>query len=101
MRKTLFNTGALAKVAVPAGAGLFAAGYSMRRDYRNHEEYETSMTQQGFVKEHRESQNKNPSMVTALGGGYRHEDSASMWVKKSASETVQVPYDTSYVKLKP
>jgi hypothetical protein len=97
MKSRLLNTNTYVTAAM--SATLFAGGYAMRRDFKRHEEYEASMMQQGFVKE--KWQNTQPTVVvTSLGGGYRHEDRNTMWVKKSASETVRVPYDTSYVNRK-
>jgi hypothetical protein len=99
MKAKLLNTNTYVTAAM--SATLFAGGYAMRRDFERHKEYEASMLQQGFVKESNKHQNTNPPVVvTALGGFYSHEDRCSMWVKKSASGNVEVPYDTSYVNQK-
>lgn len=99
MKSRLLNTNTYVTAAM--SATLFAGGYAMKSDYKRHEEYEASMLRQGFVKEANKCQDTNsPVVLTALGGCYRHEDRCTMWVKKSASENVQVPYDTSYVNRK-
>ena len=94
MKSRLFNKNMLVTVALPVTT-LLAGGYTLKLDSKRHEEYETNMLKQGFVKEPVKCQD-TPLVVTPLGGGYRHEDRCTMWVKKTASGTVEVPYDTSY-----